>query len=138
MDRTSTSVFELVKAIAERRPQVVAIDGFLGAGKSTLARRLQQALGYPSVHLDDFVRRHEGRFQSNLDLRRLAESLKAEYLIVEGVCVLAVLEMLGIRQDLAAVAEKQPALSSPPLQPDRWVERIVGPRRCVVSSRRAF
>jgi adenylate kinase family enzyme len=104
------SIAELTKVISERRPQLIAIDGFLGAGKSTLAKRIAEDVEYRCINLDDFVPPNEGRFASNLDFSRLSESLKGDHLtIVEGVCVLSVLKRIGLKCDmLIFVVGEQP------------------------------
>jgi shikimate kinase len=44
----------------------VVITGFMGAGKTTVARALARALGAASVDLDDLVARREGRTAERL------------------------------------------------------------------------
>jgi uridine kinase len=46
----------LVQASSARgpRPFLVAVDGRCGAGKTTIARALHEAAGWPLVHADDF------------------------------------------------------------------------------------
>jgi adenylate kinase family enzyme len=93
-------VGDLLSVISTDRPRLIAIDGLLGAGKSTLAKRIEQSLGYRCVHLDDFVQPHQGKFFSSLDFSRLENGLAGEHVVVEGVCVLAVLERVGLSSDM--------------------------------------
>ena len=54
----------LVQTIRRRlqgAPLLIAIDGRCGAGKTTLAQRLQQELGGRVFHMDDFFLRPEQR-----------------------------------------------------------------------------
>jgi pantothenate kinase-related protein Tda10 len=55
-------IADLLSVISKDRPRLIAIDGSLGARKSTLAKRIEQSLGYRCVHLDDFVQPHQGKF----------------------------------------------------------------------------
>ena len=42
-------------------PQHIVLVGFMGVGKSTVARLLARRLGWPSVDLDALLARHSGR-----------------------------------------------------------------------------
>lgn len=99
------STEDLVTGLAARRPSVIAVDGVPGGGKSTLARRIADALGFRCVHLDDFLEPHRGTFLANLDYARLRRALAEPPLVVEGVCVLSVLERLGVDRDALVFVE---------------------------------
>lgn len=51
----------------EKGRVLVAIDGRCAAGKTTLALRLQEKLGCPLFHMDDFFLRPEQRTQERYD-----------------------------------------------------------------------
>lgn len=74
---------------------MIAIDGWHGVGKTTLANRVSSILGIRCVHLDDFLLSHRGGFLEFLDYDRLAYALQQRPVLVEGVCMLAVLRRLG-------------------------------------------
>lgn len=46
--------------------QLIVIIGFMGTGKSTVARELGRKLGREAVDLDDLISRHEGRRPSEI------------------------------------------------------------------------
>ena len=100
----SADVEHLVAALATSRAKVIAIDGRLGSGKTTLADQLGDRLGHRVIHLDDFVRPRQGSYVAALDLEAFTEALSSEAqrqrtLIVEGVCVLAILDMASVAAD---------------------------------------
>ena len=74
----------LVQAIRARltdAPVLVAIDGRCGAGKTTLARRLQTELGCRVFHMDDFFLRPEQRTAERL--ARPGENVDHERFLAE-------------------------------------------------------
>lgn len=95
-----TSISDLVNCLASSSQGLLAIDGFYGAGKSTLARGLVTQLGVPSIHLDDYLIRNRGGFVDFLRYSELSIALRQRPVLVEGVCMLGVLERLGIMPDV--------------------------------------
>ena len=74
----------LVQAIRARltdAPVLVALDGRCGAGKTTLARRLQTELGCRVFHMDDFFLRPEQRTAERL--ARPGENVDHERFLAE-------------------------------------------------------
>ena len=94
----------LIEALVERlgEARVVAVSGESGAGKTTLARRLAEALGARLVHMDDYYRlppreNHRARVEDlsrvgpdEVDLARLARDVGGleGRVVVEGTWVL--------------------------------------------------
>ncbi len=77
-----------------------AIDGYHGAGKSTIAYDLATYLDIPSLHLDDYLLPGKGGFLEFIRYPELSTALQPRPIILEGVCLLAVVKRLGITPDV--------------------------------------
>jgi hypothetical protein len=108
---------------------VIAVDGAPGAGKSTLACNLANAIGVSEpLHLDDYLPeepdeagRHYGELIDQDALRRDLQSRHAaddRAVIIEGVCILDVLERIGSTPDLLIYLKR---VDSDGLWPDEWL-----------------
>lgn len=108
---TSAELVDKLKASSE---SLFAIDGYQGTGKTALAANISATLAIPCVHLDDFLIRNRGGFLDFLRYSELYAALCQRPLIVEGVCVLAVLHELGIVPDkLVYVQSREPSALTP-------------------------
>lgn len=92
-------------AIENRGARLLAIDGVDGCGKTTLSDSLAPKLDCVVLHLDDYVEMNKGGFLDHFDYEKLkAEIQKATNqngsVIIEGVCVLEVLNQVGVKPDL--------------------------------------
>lgn len=78
---------------------VIGIDGIDGVGKTPLARGLQKAIGGTVISLDDFIEKNQGGYVRFLKLSELGHALAGSErpVIVEGVCLLAVLEQMPVQ-----------------------------------------
>lgn len=90
----------LTRQVAGSRQGLIAIDGYHAAGKSTIAREVAARLRVPCLHLDDFLVRNQGAFLECLRYEQLSLALCQRPVIVEGVCMLAVLRRLAVTADL--------------------------------------
>ncbi|MGF6549364.1 hypothetical protein [Paraburkholderia youngii] len=105
---------DLVVALRPPARRLFAIDGYQGTGKTTLAVEISGRLGVPCVHLDEYLNKQKGGFVKFLRYSELSSVLRQRPLIVEGVCVLAVLKNLGMTPDvLVYVQSKEPSASTP-------------------------
>ena len=75
---------------------LIGIDGIDGAGKSQLGRRLSTALHVPLVSLDDFLEEHRGTYVEHLRMPEIAELIRMPRAVVEGICLLSVMEKVGL------------------------------------------
>jgi len=103
------SLATLAQQLQPFRGGLIAIDGQHGVGKTTLAKQLGGALGVRCVHLNDHLDRRRGQFVECLRLPELALALRDHPVLVEGVCMLAVMRRLEIPYDaLVYVQETAP------------------------------
>jgi hypothetical protein len=111
---------ELASLIVTVPEGLVAIDGYLGVGKSTLATEIADLLGMRCVHLDDFLLPGRQEFVRFLHWPELARALANRPVLVEGVCLLEVLGRLDVRADMLVYVdspnpEKRTATKRTPL-----------------------
>ena len=83
---------------------LVAIDGLLGSGKSTLSEALSAALPAVHVSVDEFVAEDCGTYlahvhNSELSARVHAELRVANVVLLDGICCAAVLDQLELLSD---------------------------------------
>ena len=97
--RNGQSMGEVVERLRMSNASLIALDGLPGAGKSRLAVRLSALLKVRSVHLDDYLVRNSVGFVDHLDDGELRRALLVRPVIVEGVCMLDVLDRIGLRPD---------------------------------------
>lgn len=103
------SITELPRALENNSAKIIGVDGYLGAGKTTVTTKLSKQIGYGCVHLDDYLYPQKGDFVENLDLSSLKTATGERPLIIEGLCLLEVLERLQISADfLIYVAGTRP------------------------------
>jgi hypothetical protein len=93
------SVAEVAGRIRGSDTSLIALDGLPGAGKSTLAARLSALLSIRTVHLDDYLAQESVGFTDYLRYEELQRALLRRPVIVEGVCMLDVLDRLELRPD---------------------------------------
>ncbi|MFM0390985.1 shikimate kinase [Paraburkholderia phytofirmans] len=91
---------ELVDAVLVAPDGLIAFDGCLGAGKTTLATAVAKGLGRPMVDFDDYIEREKGHFVGALDITRLKSKLDAEFaqsdvVLASGACMQEVLMRMG-------------------------------------------
>ena len=96
----TSSITALVCEIKKKRVAVIGIDGYLGVGKTTIAALLSRRLGYTCIHLDDYLDPGKGRFIDNLDIASLEQAVRVRPLIIEGLCLMEVLNRLYVHAEL--------------------------------------
>jgi hypothetical protein len=90
---------ELLEKVRSRSFSLIAVDGYQGAGKTTVARFLALNLSCDCVHLDEFLMPGEG-FCNSLNYPKLGVATSRRPLLIEGVCLSAVMTKLGLSPDL--------------------------------------
>ena len=101
MQETS-KISEIVTSLKTTKPCLIGIDGMDGAGKSTLAKDLSCQLGYAHINLDDYLEKNRGQFVEYVEYDQVKGEIdKAKKpVIIEGVCLLAVIENLSDSLDI--------------------------------------
>jgi len=93
------SFVQIARRIRQTDASLIAIDGLPGAGKSTLAASLSALLTIRAVHLDDYLVHGSVGFTDYLRYEDLQRALLQRPVILEGVCMLDVLDRLELRPD---------------------------------------
>jgi hypothetical protein len=94
------SLSNLARQIRALPPGLIAIDGYHGVGKSTLARSISTLLGIRDVHVDSFLLPNRGTFVQSIRVSDLLVALQERPVLVESVCLLAVMERLCLKPDM--------------------------------------
>src|ERR1051325_4286141 len=95
-------------AVGSKSAGRIGIDGNNGSGKSTLARSLADALACRLFSLDDYLDRNKGGFLAFIDYQRLRADVDEhkEY-VIEGVCLLEVLQRAGLSIDALVYVKRR-------------------------------
>ncbi len=105
---------ELAEWLQGMADHLVAFDGYQGAGKSSVVQAMAKFLDIPACHLDDFVKPKQGSYFNSIDLQGLRLALDRRPVLVEGVCVLKVLQSLNVTPDwLVYVSSPRPEPGTP-------------------------
>jgi len=99
---------QLAKIIRDGNYKIVGIDGKDGAGKSTIARKVSSELKIRHINLDDYVEKHSGTYVPNIKNEELLAAINSSNnpLIIEGVCLLAIMEKFNLKPDLSVYVKK--------------------------------
>lgn len=109
-----TTLISLLRSIRSSQPHIVGIDGAPGSGKTTFAQHLSKELKCESLHLDSYLVKGQGSFVPSIrydDLRAAIALMKGPF-ILEGLCILAVLERLSLRPDFLVYVEPESRFQS--------------------------
>lgn len=91
------SLRRIVQAAGWRR---IGIDGVNGVGKSSLSAELAEALGLPTLDLDDYLFKNQGGFVPFIDYPALTAALSSmPSVILSGACLREVLVNSGSALD---------------------------------------
>ena len=92
---------EVVRSISVDQAMIIGIDGKDGSGKTTLAQRIAEQIKGEVVSLDEYVEKKKGCYVQYLRLNEIRATLSSKMgpLVVEGVCLLAAADRIGIRID---------------------------------------
>lgn len=119
MPQTITAASDLATRLRRWPTGIFAIDGHHGVGKSTVAQQIATLLRIRVIHVDDFLVPGQGGFVDFIRYSELSTALRTRPVVVEGVCLLAVAERLGIAPDVHIYVEGR--------SPDPHTPRGTGP-----------
>ena len=103
MFKTQADVQKLLhKALSSGSIILIGIDGELGVGKSNFAHQLGESFKFSVISLDEFCSPGTGQYVDGLNLCRLRRAVEKSTIpvIIEGVCLLKVLEKLRLNADI--------------------------------------
>jgi len=95
------ALIKCIETFSLKSPIIVSVDGVDGVGKTTLACNIAKKMNFPCIEIDTFVQEQQGGFIDHIDYNRLSETIKQaiitnHLIILEGICVLQVLQKLGL------------------------------------------
>ncbi len=81
--------------------EFIVIDGDQGSGKSTLAQKLKKKLDAEVIEIDNYLQGNSALYVDQINYRDLCADLSKvnKTVIVEGVCMLNILEKLKLHHD---------------------------------------
>jgi len=98
---------EVINLVSSNDIKIISIDGKDGSGKSTLAKSLCEDEGYIHLNLDDneYLDNEKGTFIDYIKYDKLDEDIKVnmknkKVTIIDGICILKILENLKIKSEL--------------------------------------
>ena len=93
-----STIENIKKSLLSKRSSIIAIDGPLASGKSTLANQIFVDHGYDCIHVDDFLEIGTGEFYTALKLDKFKEKILSlsKPFVIEGVCMINIMESLNI------------------------------------------
>jgi hypothetical protein len=101
---------ELVNALYGHveRSSIVGIDGWTGAGKTTLGRSIAEDLGGSSYDLDSALTRNLKNYVSSLRMSEISKALSEapRPLVISGICLLEALAKVEIELDVSIYVKR--------------------------------
>ena len=109
---SAATIPELASLLRGSAARLVAFDGFMASGKSTLAQQIAETLGAALISLDSFVdpSLEAPDYVGLLKIDQLSQQLNASearcMVIMEGICMLDALDSLGVTADLMVYVKR--------------------------------
>lgn len=99
--RGKDTILKMSELFTKKPQGVIGIDGELGAGKTQLSVQLSNEYKIPLVHVDDFLITGRNEYVKAIKINELSEAISDQRpIIVEGICLLSVLKLIGISPDI--------------------------------------
>jgi hypothetical protein len=95
------TVHALLGPIFRATPDVIGIDGLNGCRKSALAHQLAGHIHYQVINLDSYLDKNKGTYVDHLDIDSVRDAVQGRKSIVEGVCLLNIIELADLELDLS-------------------------------------
>ncbi len=100
------TVHSLLAHVVQANPSLIGVDGLDGCRKTTLALELAGHTHYQVISLDTFLDKNKGAYIDNIDFGGVRRAVQKQKSIVEGVCLLKVLDRAGLKLDLAIYVQR--------------------------------
>ena len=99
----------LIQSLRLHRPEIIGVDGDLGAGKTTVADQISAQLRFPCLHLDAFLLKGRGTYLPHIRTAQLRASIDARKgpIVVEGLCLLAALAQISVQPDFLVFVDPE-------------------------------
>lgn len=101
------TVHSALPHIVRAKPRLIGIDGLDGCRKTTIARELAGHTHHKVISVDEFVNRNKGTYVDHINYDDLRSAILNQSTILEGICLLRVVERIGLPLDLAIYVEKR-------------------------------
>lgn len=92
--------------IAEKKLQLISIDGFSGSGKSYLSKMIVDSNSYSYIDIDgDYLIPNNGRYINFIKYEKLKSDIlnlvsNGDKVVSDGICILKVLDCIGFKPDI--------------------------------------
>ena len=91
---------EIIKKIKDNNFNIIAIDGYVGFGKSKLATQLSKELNFKIIHFDKYVNEKDNNYFKNINYKKISHDISDnENIIFEGIQMSKVLNRLTVKPD---------------------------------------
>ena len=94
------TVHSLLSPVFSARATIVGIDGLDNCRKTSLAARIAGHTGHQVINLDSMLDRNRGSYVDFIDIDALRLAAEGKKVVIEGVCLLRVLERAELDPDL--------------------------------------
>lgn len=94
---------ELITDINKNDALMIGIDGYDGAGKTTLGNKISKLLNIEHIDIDKYIIKKGNDFINNINDKKLVEDISSfdrRKLIVSGICLLKILRRNNINLDI--------------------------------------
>lgn len=101
VDNIQSLIGELKKLLKNKLKIIIGIDGYDGAGKTSIGNAISNNLNINLIDFDDYIKRKGDSFAKFINYKKLKENIKIQdCIIISGVCLLKVLKRCKIEPDI--------------------------------------
>lgn len=99
---------ELTRFLSSESVRCIGIDGKDGAGKTSLGRQITDSFSGTLVSFDDYLDENKGGYVPNMRIEEIKNKIinSSPPIVMEGVCLLAIAELIGIDIDALIYVKK--------------------------------
>ena len=100
------TVHSLLAHVNHANPTLIGVDGLNGCRKTTMALELAGHIHYQVISLDNFLDKNKGAYIDQIDIDGVRRAVQRQNSIVEGICLLKVLERAGLKLGLSIYVQR--------------------------------